>query len=88
MLYEVITPPTNEAEEKLVEIWQEVLGIEKAGRNTNFFNHGGDSIKAITLLNKVNRILEVNILVKDIYVNQTVRDVITSYSIHYTKLYD
>jgi amino acid adenylation domain-containing protein/non-ribosomal peptide synthase protein (TIGR01720 family) len=39
--------PGNEMEEKLAGIWQEVLGVERAGINDNFFMLGGDSIKAI-----------------------------------------
>ncbi len=39
--------PTNEIEERLVEVWREVLGIEKIGINDNFVEIGGDSIKAM-----------------------------------------
>ena len=40
-------PPANETETALAEIWQEVLGIQQPGVNDNFFDIGGDSIKAI-----------------------------------------
>lgn len=39
--------PRNEIEQILVEVWQQVLGVERIGINDNFFNLGGDSIKAI-----------------------------------------
>ncbi len=42
--------PRNEIEEKLVKIWEEVLGVEQVGINDNFFSLGGDSIKAIRLI--------------------------------------
>ena len=40
-------PPGTEVEKMLVDICSEVLGVEKVGINDNFFEIGGDSIKAI-----------------------------------------
>ena len=48
-------------ESKLAEIWQEALDVEKIGINDNFFNLGGDSIKAISLISKMNRVLGTSI---------------------------
>ncbi|HKX85593.1 MAG TPA: amino acid adenylation domain-containing protein, partial [Flavobacterium sp.] len=36
--------PRNENEEKITEIWQEVLGIDKVGITDNFFELGGHSL--------------------------------------------
>jgi amino acid adenylation domain-containing protein len=41
--------PTNELEENLVEIWKEVLNVDKVGINDNFFRLGGNSILAVRL---------------------------------------
>lgn len=38
--------PQNEIEQKLVAIWQEILGIEKISTHDNFFHLGGDSLLA------------------------------------------
>ncbi|UCH98508.1 MAG: amino acid adenylation domain-containing protein, partial [Candidatus Aminicenantes bacterium] len=43
-------PPRSELEERLVEIWQEVLGVEQVGINDNFFQLGGHSLKAIQIV--------------------------------------
>ncbi|HEX3047185.1 MAG TPA: amino acid adenylation domain-containing protein, partial [Bacillota bacterium] len=42
--------PCNEMETILAGIWQDVLGMEKVGVQDNFFETGGDSIKAIQVL--------------------------------------
>ncbi len=47
--------PRNEIEEKLVEIWQQVLQRENIGIDEGFFNAGGNSIKLIALKSKINR---------------------------------
>ncbi|HLP59582.1 MAG TPA: amino acid adenylation domain-containing protein, partial [Candidatus Deferrimicrobium sp.] len=48
------TPPTTPVEKKLVEIWQNVLGRHPIGTTENFFQVGGDSIKAIQIISRMN----------------------------------
>jgi amino acid adenylation domain-containing protein len=59
--------PRNSTEKKIGDIWQELLGIDKVGINDNFFNLGGNSILVIKLVNKISRIFNKNITVKDIF---------------------
>ncbi|MCP4220708.1 MAG: hypothetical protein GY765_39135, partial [bacterium] len=40
-------PPRTSTEKLLVDIWEQVLGVESAGIGDDFFQLGGDSIKAI-----------------------------------------
>ncbi|WP_246028063.1 condensation domain-containing protein, partial [Paenibacillus xylaniclasticus] len=47
--------PRTEAEELLTAIWQEVLGIERVGIEDNFFDLGGDSIKAIQVSSRLHK---------------------------------
>ncbi len=47
--------PQNIIETKLVETWEEVLGIKKIGINDNFFALGGDSIKVIRIVSKLKK---------------------------------
>ncbi|WP_077853794.1 non-ribosomal peptide synthetase, partial [Clostridium beijerinckii] len=66
--------PRNEVEEILVEVYSEVLGVEKVGINDNFFKLGGDSIKAIQLSARVLKhgyILDV----KDIFKNAEIKEI-------------
>lgn len=54
-------PPTTAIEKKLVEIWSEVLGVERVGINDNFFGLGGDSILAAQIVNRVRESLQVEL---------------------------
>ena len=48
--------PRNNTEERIVLIWKEVLMIEEIGIDDNFFDLGGDSIKAIQISSKLHTI--------------------------------
>ncbi|WP_445291741.1 phosphopantetheine-binding protein [Calothrix sp. 336/3] len=45
--------PTNELEEQIVKVWQEVLGIQQVGIYDNFFELGGDSLIATQLASRL-----------------------------------
>jgi amino acid adenylation domain-containing protein len=67
--------PSNEVEEKLAEIWAEVLKLEKGiiGTNRNFFELGGHSLRAMVLANKIFKELNVSIPLKEIFEKPTIR---------------
>jgi amino acid adenylation domain-containing protein len=67
--------PTNEIEEKLAEIWAEVLKLEKGmiGTNRNFFELGGHSLRAMVLANKIFKELNVSIPLKEIFEKPTIK---------------
>ena len=46
--------PRNEVEKTLVEIWEKVLGRNNIGINENFFMIGGDSIRSIQIISRLN----------------------------------
>jgi len=47
--------PVGPVETALARIWSEVLGIEKVGRNDNFFDLGGHSLLAVRMLERMRR---------------------------------
>ena len=59
--------PRNELEERLVEIWQEVLGIENIGINDNFFELGGHSLKATILVGRIHKDLNLEVQIKEVF---------------------
>jgi acyl carrier protein len=69
--------PENEVETKLVEIWSEVLGIEKEkiSITANFFRLGGHSLKAIILIEKLHKELNVRVPLAAIFRFPTIREI-------------
>ncbi|HEX9062380.1 MAG TPA: condensation domain-containing protein, partial [Clostridia bacterium] len=48
-----IDMPDNESQEKMVRIWEEVLGKKRVGIKDDFFESGGDSLKATQLISRI-----------------------------------
>lgn len=63
----------TEGEKVLVEVWSQVLGVEKVGTTDNFFLLGGDSIKSIQICSRA-RGFGYGLSVQDIFANQTIRE--------------
>ncbi|MGZ5135814.1 MAG: condensation domain-containing protein, partial [Flavitalea sp.] len=70
---EYVAPETDE-EQKLAEIWQQVLNVERVGIHDNFFELGGDSIKVIRIVHKLKKVFDKEIRVFDIYHTATLSD--------------
>ncbi len=68
-------PPRNELEEKLVEMWKEVLGADKVGINDSFFDLGGHSLKATSLSVKIHKQLNVEVPLKEIFKAPTIKGI-------------
>ncbi|WP_459209686.1 non-ribosomal peptide synthase/polyketide synthase [Aquimarina rhabdastrellae] len=65
--------PNTAVEKQLVAIWQELLRIDKIGITANFFELGGDSIKAIQLVSKAKK-QDILFKVKDVFTHQTIAE--------------
>jgi amino acid adenylation domain-containing protein len=70
------TAPRNEVEKKLVEIWSEVLGIEKEiiGIDRSFFELGGHSLKATILISRIHKVLDVQIPLAEVFIKPSIRE--------------
>ena len=54
--------PSNEIQKKIAEIWHEVLNLESISIEDNFFILGGDSIKGTQIVNRINKIFNLNLI--------------------------
>ncbi|MEO2256755.1 non-ribosomal peptide synthase/polyketide synthase [Paenibacillus amylolyticus] len=64
--------PRNDLETKLVSIWQDVLGSVTIGVTDNFFDLGGHSLRATTLVTKVHKELHVDLPLRDVFRYSTI----------------
>ncbi|MEM8908365.1 MAG: condensation domain-containing protein, partial [Bacteroidota bacterium] len=55
-LTEVFVAPRNEMESLLTDVWQQLLGVKRVGVYDNFYELGGDSIKAIQVAARMHRL--------------------------------
>jgi amino acid adenylation domain-containing protein/non-ribosomal peptide synthase protein (TIGR01720 family) len=74
-----IIGPRDERERKLINIIKEVLSIEEVSISDSFYELGGDSIKAIQVVNKLNN-SGINLKVKDILSSSTIGDIAEAFT--------
>jgi amino acid adenylation domain-containing protein len=70
------TAPRNRLEQKLVELWSEVLKVnrEYLGIDANFIEMGGHSLKATLLVSKIHKTFAVDVPLAEIYTRPTIRE--------------
>ncbi len=66
-----IVQPRTPIEEKLAQIWAQVLRVEKIGIQDNFFELGGDSILSIQIITRA-KLAGIELTVKQLFANQTI----------------
>ncbi len=64
--------PENEVEEQLLKIWQFVLDRELIGTNENFFEIGGDSLKAIQQFRLIEKIYPQVFKISDLFLHNSI----------------
>ncbi|ATO50304.1 non-ribosomal peptide synthetase [Brevibacillus laterosporus DSM 25] len=67
-------PPSTETEEKLVQLFQEILGLERVGTKDHFFELGGHSLKAMMLVSRMHKELGVDVQLNEMFARPTVKD--------------
>ncbi|GAA3932928.1 acyltransferase domain-containing protein [Chitinophaga oryziterrae] len=73
----VLTP----VEEEMLQLWQSFFGQEDLGPDDDFFDLGGDSLKAMTLTGKIHRVFHVQLPVETIFKHPDVRSLSTEVEI-------
>jgi len=66
-----VVRPRTPLEERIVAVWSHVLGLEQVGVLDSFFDLGGDSIRAVTLVGAL-RATGLDVTVRDVFAHRTV----------------
>ena len=66
------TQPRNETEDKLVAIFQEVLGVSRVGIHDNFFELRGDSLKMTQVVSRVRETFQIELPLNWLFAGPTV----------------
>jgi amino acid adenylation domain-containing protein len=68
-----LAAPENPIEEQLVEIWRDILGLEKVGVTNDFFELGGHSLLGTQMFARVKHLFSVNIGLRKLFEAPTIR---------------
>jgi acyl transferase domain-containing protein len=64
--------PTNELEQQIVEMWEDILGIKPIGINDNFFDLGGHSLLATLFLSQLLEKFQTRLELQSIFETPTI----------------
>ncbi|CAA9299457.1 Polyketide synthase modules and related proteins, partial [uncultured Leptolyngbya sp.] len=73
-LEEAFVAPRTPVEKVLVEIWAEVLGVERVGIHDKFLELGGHSLLAIRIVSRLRDTLKVELPISSLFASPTVAE--------------
>ncbi len=73
----VADPGRGPLEERIAELWREVLDVDQVARDDAFFDLGGNSLLALSLLTALRRYLHVPLTLQHLFDNLTVAKLAT-----------
>ncbi len=65
--------PSNEWEERLYQLWQDILGTGTMSVHDTFFEWGGDSLNVTLLVNRIRKSLHIEVTLQEVFRNPTIR---------------
>jgi amino acid adenylation domain-containing protein len=66
--------PRGELEQRLAALWRDVLAVEQIGRDENFFDVGGHSLRATQLVSRIGREFGVEIPLRAVFERATIAE--------------
>jgi acyl-CoA synthetase (AMP-forming)/AMP-acid ligase II/thioesterase domain-containing protein/acyl carrier protein len=70
---DTLSPQESVIQDKIIQIWNEVLDIKSLSPDDDFFRCGGNSLTAIELLIKIQRVFQITFPPDTIYLYPTIR---------------
>ncbi|MEJ0096572.1 MAG: amino acid adenylation domain-containing protein [Methylocella sp.] len=64
--------PRTPAETAMAQIWAKVLKLDRVGIHDNFFEHGGDSLRALVVLSRMRKAFDVELPLRALFEAPTV----------------
>ena len=74
--------PRTSIEEKVVEIWEEILDLRPIGIHDNFFDLGGHSLAGASLISRLNQTFGLDLAVRVLFEAPTVAQLTGSIEVH------
>ncbi len=71
----VYKAPENNTEEKLVSIVEEILGVKGIGTEDNFFEAGGNSLKAAALVSRIYKAFHTEMPLREVFELKSVKKI-------------
>lgn len=71
----IIIKPETDTEQKLYEVWTEILNNDDISVTENFFEMGGDSLLAIQCMSMLQERFNISVSLQDIFQIQTIREI-------------
>ncbi len=65
-------PPRNLTEEKLADIWCQILGLRQVGINDNFFDLGGHSLLGLQVIARLQEAFQIDLPVRSLFESPTI----------------
>lgn len=66
-------PPVDEIEARLAELWSEILGHKRVGVHSPFLEIGGNSLRAVRIMARLNREFGTNVTIRQFFQSSTIR---------------
>ncbi|MGH3901348.1 MAG: amino acid adenylation domain-containing protein [Pseudonocardiaceae bacterium] len=65
-------PPSTDTERTLAEIWADCLAVNKIGVADNFFDIGGDSVRSMLIVTRINAAFDLTLTPRDVLTARTI----------------
>ncbi|MEK5097378.1 amino acid adenylation domain-containing protein [Bacillus sp. FSL W8-0848] len=64
--------PENETQAMLLKIWKDIFGLNRINLDVSYYELGGDSLKAISIIAEINKRMNVEMPIGEIFKNDTI----------------